>query len=76
MDQVERIWLRSEQVFGDKEKAAVWLRLPRVGFDGRSALELAGEEALGTPGSWRLWNGLPFHPKALKRHNKPDCLSM
>ncbi|MEF9900427.1 MAG: MbcA/ParS/Xre antitoxin family protein [Pseudomonas sp.] len=45
MDRIERVWLQAEQVFGDKAKAAVWLRLPKAGFDGCSALELAREKA-------------------------------
>lgn len=45
MDRVERVWLRAEEVFGDKAKAAVWLSLSRTAFEGRSALELAREEA-------------------------------
>ncbi|MBP2081850.1 MULTISPECIES: MbcA/ParS/Xre antitoxin family protein [Pseudomonas] len=45
MDRIERLWLRAEQVFGDRAKAAVWLSQPRAAFEGCSALELAREEA-------------------------------
>lgn len=45
MDRIERVWLRAEQMFGDKAKAAVWLSLSRTAFGGCSALELAREEA-------------------------------
>lgn len=45
MHWVGRVWLRAEQVFGDKVKAAVWLSHSRTAFDGCSALELAREKA-------------------------------
>ncbi|MDD2133468.1 antitoxin Xre/MbcA/ParS toxin-binding domain-containing protein [Pseudomonas kurunegalensis] len=45
MDEVERAWLLAEEVLGDKVKAAIWLRLPREDFDGRSAVEKLGGKA-------------------------------
>ncbi|MDD0976909.1 MbcA/ParS/Xre antitoxin family protein [Pseudomonas fontis] len=36
---------QAEQVFGDRVKAAVWLRQPRSSFNGRCALEFVQDEA-------------------------------
>ncbi|MNC26144.1 hypothetical protein D3C76_805810 [compost metagenome] len=45
MDNVQRVWFRAEEVFGNKAKAATWLSQPRTSFGEISALEYACTEA-------------------------------
>lgn len=44
MENDQRVWLRAEEVFGDKTKAAVWLSQARACFGEVSALEYARTE--------------------------------
>ncbi|HEJ1055599.1 TPA: DUF2384 domain-containing protein [Pseudomonas putida] len=45
MDYQPSILTEAERVFGDKQKAAVWMSQPRAAFGYRSALELASDRA-------------------------------
>lgn len=45
MNYVERIQHQAERIFGNKEKAEAWLSQPKTSFGGRSAIELACDEA-------------------------------
>lgn len=45
MDYRRSILTEAERVFGDKQKAAVWMSQPRSVFGNRSALELACDRA-------------------------------
>lgn len=46
MNYVELIQLQAEQVFADKEKAAVWLNKPQTALGGMTPLELSSSEAV------------------------------
>lgn len=35
--------IEAERVFGDKEKSAAWMSMPRAAFGNRSALELSSD---------------------------------
>lgn len=41
MQDVDVVWQKAEQVFGDKAKAALWLSTPRHLFDGMTAIDFA-----------------------------------
>ena len=41
---LELIQLQAEQVFADKEKAAVWLNKPQTALGGMTPLELSSSE--------------------------------
>lgn len=43
MDYLNSILIEAEKVFGDKERAAAWLSMPRAAFGDRSALELSSD---------------------------------
>jgi uncharacterized protein (DUF2384 family) len=45
MNYVELIQRQAEQVFGNKEKADIWLIQPKIAFGGSTPLELAFTEA-------------------------------
>ncbi|BFT65045.1 antitoxin Xre/MbcA/ParS toxin-binding domain-containing protein [Pseudomonas moorei] len=45
MNYVELIQRQAEQVFGNKEKADIWLTQPKIAFGGRTPLEVALTEA-------------------------------
>ncbi|HEN8709699.1 TPA: DUF2384 domain-containing protein [Pseudomonas putida] len=45
MDYQPLILTEAERVFGDKQKATVWMSQPRAVFGNRSALELAFDRA-------------------------------
>ena len=45
MNYVELIQHKSEQVFGNKTKANVWLTRPNVALGGQSPIELARNES-------------------------------
>lgn len=45
MNYQSSIFSDAERVFGDKQKAAVWMSQPRAAFGNRSALELASDHA-------------------------------
>lgn len=43
MDYRNSMFIEVEKVFGDKERAAAWLSMPRAAFGNRSALELSSD---------------------------------
>jgi len=45
MNYVELIQHKAEQIFGNKEKADIWLTQPKTAFSGVTPLELAFTEA-------------------------------
>ncbi|MHA6234045.1 antitoxin Xre/MbcA/ParS toxin-binding domain-containing protein [Pseudomonas fluorescens group sp. PF-69] len=44
MNYVELMQHKAEQIFGNKEKADIWLTQPKIAFGGSAPLELAHTE--------------------------------
>ncbi|HDS1733304.1 MbcA/ParS/Xre antitoxin family protein [Pseudomonas sp. BP8] len=44
MQDVDVVWLKAEEVFGDKAKAAVWLATPNQLFGGQTAIDYVKNE--------------------------------
>jgi len=44
MQDIEKVWQKAEEVFGDRTKAAVWLTSPRHLFAGLTAIEFVKDQ--------------------------------
>lgn len=43
MQDIDVVWLKAEEVFGDKAKAAVWLATPKQLFGGLTAIDFVND---------------------------------
>ena len=70
-----KIWAMARAVFGDSERALVWLRKPRRSFGGISAMELLRTEAGGQVVEETLAGLRPSkkHGRLTASEMQPDC---
>lgn len=45
MQDIEMLWQKAEEVFGDKAKAGVWLSTPRHSFNDMTAIDFVKDQA-------------------------------